>query len=175
MAANVSVLLIVSLLIGEISVYNYLLSTICYYLMMHHANEVLLAYLDYAATQCKQQCINAEVKNLESISQVSLLYQPNQLENASKGLMIEFKDVQVKLCGKKLLEIHNLLIQSNDVVGITGNGAHLMTSVFYKLIKPYSGSISIENLDISLLSQDYLNKLIAVVPHDLEIQNISIS
>lgn len=33
----------------------------------------------------------------------------------------------------------------------------------------------IENLDLSLLSQDYLNKLIAVVPHDLEIQNLSIS
>lgn len=175
MAANVSILLIVSLLIGEISVYNYLLSTICYYLIMHNANDVLLGYLDYNSTKCKQQCINAEVKNIESVSQVSLLYNQNQLENATKGLMIEFKDVQVKLCGKKLLEINNLHIESNDIVGITGNGAHLITSVLFKLIKPYAGTISIENLDLSLLSQDYLSRLIIAVPNDLEIQNLSIS
>ena len=175
MAANVSILLIVSLLIGEISVYSYLLSIICYYLIMQHANDFLLTYLDQNATNCKKQCINTEIKNIESISQVSLLYNSNQLENTSKGLIIEFKDVQVKLCGKKLLEIQNLRIESNDIVGITGNGAHLITSVLYKLIKPCSGLIMIETLDLSLLSQDYLNKLIAVVPHDLEIQNLSIS
>lgn len=132
MAANVSILLIVSLLIGELSVYNYLLSIICYYLIMQYANDFLLAYLNHGATQCKKQCINAEIKNIESISQVSLLYNSNQLEHASKGLIIEFKDVQVKLCGKKLLEIQNLRIESNDIVGVTGK--LISICLFCKLI-----------------------------------------
>lgn len=175
MAINVSVLIIISLLIGEISVYNYLLSIICYYLIMYQANEFLLSFLNLTTLQSKQQLINAEVKNIESISQVNLLYNSNQLENSPKGLSLEFKDVQVKLCGKKMFELHNLRIESNDIIGVTGNGAHLMTSVLYKLLKPATGSISIENNEMTVLSQDYLSKLIAVVPHDLQIQNISIT
>lgn len=175
MAANISVLMLISLLIGEITIYNYILSVICYYLIMYHANEFLLSYLDYAILQSKQNFINSEIKNIESMSQFSALYNSNyQLENASKGLSLDFKNVQIKLCGKKMLEIKKLHIESNDIIGITGNGTHLIASVLYKLLK-FSGTIMIENNELSMLSQDYLNKLLAVVPNDLQIQNISIT
>jgi ABC-type multidrug transport system fused ATPase/permease subunit len=176
MTFTISILMLISLLIGNISVYNYLLSVICYYLILYHANEFLLAFLDLQSIQSKQQFVNFDTKNIPSVSNLNLLYNSNQIESISdEGLSIDFKDVVVKICGKKFLSIHKLKIERKDIIGLTGNGAQLIAAVLFKLLKPSTGMISIENQELSILNQDSLIKLIAVVPHNLQIQNISIT
>ena len=174
MAINVTVITLMTLLIGEISIYNYLLSILLYYLLMHYVNEAILAYLDWLIMNCRQNLINSEIKNIVKTSQISLLYESTQL-GMGDGLSFEFKDVQIKLCGKKVLDIPHLTIEKFDIIGLTGNSSHLITSVLFKLIKPVVGSISIETYDLNVISQDNLSKVIAVVPHDLRIQNITIA
>lgn len=110
------------------------------------------------------------------MSEVSLLYVSSQIENMRDGLALEFKDVRVKLCGKNVLEIPKLKIERCDIIGFTGNGAHFMTSVLFKLLKLSSGAITIESHDLNVINQDSLTKSIAVVSHDLRVHiNVSIS
>ncbi|KAG5671790.1 hypothetical protein PVAND_001966 [Polypedilum vanderplanki] len=174
MAINLTVISLATLMIGEITIYSYILSIILYYLIMHSITDALMAYLDMLVIVCKQNLLNSEIKSITNNTQVSLLYESLQIGNGD-GLTIEFNDVQVKLCGKKMLDIHRLRIEKFDVIGLTGNSSHLITAVFFKLLKPVMGSISIENHDLNIISQENLNKMIAVVPHDLKLQNVTIS
>lgn len=141
---------------------------------MHHINEAILAYLDWLNVDCKQNLLNSEIKTITNNAQVSLLYESIQL-GTGDGLTIDFKDVQVKLCGKKVLDIPRLHIEKFDIIGLTGNSSHLMTALLFKLIKPLIGTISIESHDLSIISQENLSKVIAVVPHDLKLQNVTIT
>jgi hypothetical protein len=118
MAFTISLLMLISLLIGTISVYNYLLSIICYYLILHHANDFLMAFVDLRSIQSKQQLVNLDTKNISSVSNLNLLYNSNQIESFNdEGLSIDFKDVEVKICGKKFLSIHKLRIERSPIDG----------------------------------------------------------
>jgi ABC-type multidrug transport system fused ATPase/permease subunit len=174
MAINLTVIAVASLMIGEITIYSYLLSMILYFLIMQSVNDALMAYLDFLMIDCKQNMLNSEIKAITNNTQVSLLYESMQIGNG-EGLSIEFNDVQVKLCGKKMLDIQRMRIEKFDVIGLTGNSSHLMTAVMFKLLKPVIGSITIEGHDLSVISQENLSKMISVVPHDLKIQNVTIS
>lgn len=125
--------------------------------------------------QCRQRHLNHEINNIITMSEVSLLYVSSQIENMREGLALEFKDVRVKLCGKNVLEIPKFRIERCDIIGFTGNGAHFVTSVLFKLLKSTSGTITIGNHDLNVINQDSLTKIIAVVSHDLRVQNVSIS
>jgi ABC-type transport system involved in Fe-S cluster assembly fused permease/ATPase subunit len=118
---------------------------------------------------CKQNLIDSEIKTIANNSQVSLLYESNQI-GSGNGLTIDFKDVQVKLCGKKVLSIPHLHIEKFDIIGVTGNGSNLLSAVIFKLIKPVLGSITLEGNDLSILSQESLVKIISFVPNDLNVQ-----
>jgi ABC-type multidrug transport system fused ATPase/permease subunit len=174
MAFNLTVIILATLLIGEITIYSYLLSIILYYLIMHSITDALMAYLDLLVIDCKQNLLNSEIKSITNNMQVSLLYESMQIGHGD-AMTIEFSDLQVKLCGKKMLDIPSLRIEKFDVIGLTGNSSHLITAVLFKLLKPVMGSISIEGHDLNVISQENLSKMIAVVPHDLKIQNVTIS
>jgi ABC-type multidrug transport system fused ATPase/permease subunit len=141
---------------------------------MHYANELIVeGYLELLIMQCKRRLIEDEVKQIVNNKQISLLYEPT-LSN-EKGIAIDFKEVHVKLCGKKVLDINKMHIEKGDIVGITGNGSHLITSVLFRLLKPSPGVIFIGNQELSLISQDNLQSLIAVVPFDMQIQDLTIA
>ena len=171
---NVTIVLLLTLVIGDLSIYNYIFCVILYYLIMHYINELIVdGYIELVIMQCKRQLINQEVKGIVNNKQVSLLYEPSVTGDG--GISIDFKDVNVKLCGKKVLDISKLHITKGDIVGITGNGSHLLSSVLFKLLKPSLGVIFLHTQDLSLISQETLHSLIAVVPFDLQIQNVTIS
>lgn len=171
---NVTLMHLLTLLIGDISIFNYILCVILYYLIMHYANELIVeGYMELLITQGKRQLIELEVKNIVNNKQVSLLYEPSVPGDG--GISIDFKDVNVKLCGKKLLDIPKLHINKGDIIGITGNGSHLLSSVLFKLLKPTMGVIFLGPQELNLISQDNLHSLIAVVPYDLHIQNLTIA
>lgn len=171
---NVTIMHLLTLFIGELSIYNYIFCVILYYLINHYAHELIVdGYIEMLIGQCKRQLIEQEVRNIVSIKHVSLLYEPNV--PGEGGLSIDFKDVSVKLCGKKVLEIPKLHIKKGDIVGITGNGSHLLTSILFKLLKPNLGVVFIGTHELNLISQDNLHSLIAVVPYDLHIQNLTIA
>lgn len=171
---NVVIMLICTLFVGELSIYNYLFSTILYYLIMHHINVMIVdGYLEIIIMKSKHQTIDEEVKNIANNKQVSLLYEPSLIGNES-GISIDFKDVVVNLCGKRVLELHKLHIEKGSIVGITGKGSHLMATLLFKLVKPTLGVIFLGNQEISLISQDSLHTLISVVPYDLHAQDLSI-
>lgn len=171
---NVVIMLFLSLLMASLSIYNYILCVTLYYLIMHFITELVVdGYMDMLIMQCKRQLIEHEVRNIVNSKQVSLLYEPSL--SADGGVSIDFKDVRVKLCGKKVLEISKLHIGRGDIIGITGNGSNFITSVLFKLLKPCFGIIFIGNHELSLVSQDNLHSLIAVVPYDLHIQNLTIA
>lgn len=171
---NVTIMQLLTLLIGDLTIYNYIFCIILYYLIMQYANELVVdGYIELLVMQCKRQLIDQEVKGIVNNRQVSLLYEPALIGEV--GVSIDFKDVNVKLCGKKVLDISKLHISKGDIIGITGNGSHLMTSVLFKLLKPSLGVIFLGTQELSLISQENLHSLIAVVPFDLQIQDLSIS
>lgn len=141
---------------------------------MHYVNELVVeGYIELAIIQCKRRVIDQEVKGIVNNKQVSLLYEPSV--SGDGGISIDFKDVCVKLCGKKVLDISKMHIGKGDIVGITGNGSHLLSSVLFKLLKPSFGVIFLHTQELGLISHETLQSLIAVVPFDLKIQNITIS
>lgn len=170
---NITLMHLLTLVVGDLSIYNYIFCIILYYLVLQYATELIVdGYIELAAVQCKRKLIDQEVKNITNNKQVSLLYEPSVAGEG--GISIDFKDVSVKLCGKKVLELGKLHITKGDIVGITGNGSHLVSSVLFKLLKPSRGVIFLGTQDLSLISQDNLQSLIAVVPFDLHIQDITI-
>lgn len=173
MGINVTLMQLLTLLVGDVTIYNYISCVILYYLIMHYTNELIIeGYIEMLIMQCKRQLIDQEVKNIFNNKQVSLLYEPNLHGNG--GVSIDFKDVTVKLCGKKVLDIPKLHIGKGEILGITGNGSHLVTSVLFKLLKPSLGVVFIGTQELNLISQENINSLIAVVPFDLQIQNMPI-
>lgn len=171
---NVILMLIFTLFIGELSIYNYLFSTILYYLIMHHVNVLIIeGYMEMVIMKAKHRMIDEEVKNIVNNKQISLLYEPSTVGDAA-GVAIDFKDVVVNLCGKRVLEVHKLHIEKGSIVGITGKGSHLMATLLFKLVRPTLGVIFIGNQEISLIGQDSLHSLISVVPYDLHAQDLTI-
>lgn len=171
---NVTLMHLLTLFIGEVSIYNYIFCVILYYLIIHYANELIVdGYIELLISQCKRQLIEQEVRSIANNKQVSLLYEPNV--PGEGGLSVDFKDVSVKLCGKKVLDIHKLHIKKGDIIGLTGTGSHLITSILFKLLKPNLGVIFLGTHELNLISQDNLHSLIAVVPFDLHIQNLTIA
>lgn len=171
---NVTIMHLLTLLMSPLSIYNYVFCVILYYLILHFANELVVeGYIELLIVQCKRNLIEQDVKTIVNNKQVSLLYEP--AITSEGGITIDFKDVDVKLCGKKILEISKLHIEKGTIIGITGNGSNYITSVMFKLLKPSLGVIFIGNQELSLISQDNLHSLIAVVPFDLQIQNLTIS
>jgi ABC-type multidrug transport system fused ATPase/permease subunit len=122
--------------------------------------------------QCRRQLIDDEVANITNNKQVSLLYEPPIKSDG--GITIDFKEIDVKLCGKSVLAIEKLHIEKGSIVGVTGNGAHLLTSVLYKLLRPSLGVVFIGTQDLGMISQDSLQNIISVVPSDLQVQDITI-
>jgi ABC-type multidrug transport system fused ATPase/permease subunit len=171
---NVILMLIFTLFIGELSIYNYLFSTILYYLIMHHTNVLIIdGYMEIVVMKSKHRMIDEEVKNIASNKQISLLYEPSTIGD-SNGVSIDFKDIVVNLCGKRVLEVHKLHIEKGSIVGITGKGSHLMATLLFKLVRPTLGVIFIGNQDISLIGYDNLHSLISVIPYDLHAQDLTI-
>lgn len=171
---NITIMHLLTLMMTPLSIYNYVFCVILYYLILHYANELVVdGYVEMLIVQCKRQLIEQDVKTIVNNKQVSLLYEPAVAGEG--GITIDFKDVDVKLCGKKVLEISKLHIEKGSIIGITGAGCHFLTSVMFKLLKPSLGVIFVGNQELSLVSQDNLQSLIAVVPFDLQIQNLTIS
>lgn len=172
--ANVTIMHLFTLLMDPLTIYNYVFCIILYYLILQYASELVVdGYIELLIVQCKRQLVDCEVKNILNNKQVSLLYEPSVVGEG--GISIDFKEVNVKLCGKKVLDILKLHIEKGDIIGITGNGSHLITSVLFKLLKPSLGVIFLGNQELNLISQDNLHSLIAVVPFDLQIQNLTIA
>lgn len=150
-------------------------SILMYYLLMQHVNDLITeGYIELMIAQCKIKLIELEVKNIVNNKQVSLLYEPSP-SLGDGGIAIDFKDVLVKLCGKNILSIKKLHIERGDIIGITGNGSHLISAVLFKLLKPALGVVFLGNHELSLISIDNLHALIDVVPYDLKIQNLTIA
>lgn len=142
---------------------------------MHHTNMLVVdGYMEMIIMKCKQHIIEEEIKGIVNNKQVSLLYEPSVPGDVS-GITIDFKDVVVNLCGKRVLEIHKLHIEKGSIVGITGKGSHLVSTLLFKLLKPTLGVIFIGNQEISLISQDSLHSLISVIPFDLHAQDLTIA
>jgi ABC-type multidrug transport system fused ATPase/permease subunit len=174
-AINVIIMLLCTLYVGELSIYNYLFCTILYYLIIHHSNVLIVeGYIEMITMKCKQQMLGEEIKGITNNKQVSLLYEPAVLGDAT-GITIDFKDVVVNLCGKRVLEIHKLHIEKGSIVGVTGKGSHLLSTLLFKLLRPTLGVIFIGNQEISLISQDSLHSIISVIPFDLHAQDLTIA
>lgn len=123
---NVTIMHLLTLIMTPLSIYNYLFCIILYYLIMHYAAELVVdGYIEMLIMHCKRRLIEHEVKNIVNNKQVSLLYEPSI--QGEGGISIDFKDINVKLCGKKVLEIHKLHIEKGDIIGMTGNGANLVS------------------------------------------------
>ena len=90
-------------------------------------------------------------------------------------MSITFKNVTVNLCGKKMLDIKNLHIEKGDVVGFKGKGSNLLMSLLFKLIHPKLGVIFLANTELNLISHENLYSIISPIPHDLQIENMTIA
>lgn len=170
---NTTIMILFTLCIGEQTIYNYLFNMILYYLILHHINECIVeGYLEMMIIQCRRQLIDDEVANIVNNKQVSLLYEPPMKNDG--GITIDFKEIDVKLCGKTVLAIDRLHVEKGAIIGVTGNGAHLLTSVMFKLLRPSLGVVFIGTQDLAMISQDSLQNIISVVPSDLQSQDMTI-
>ncbi|NLJ89563.1 MAG: ABC transporter ATP-binding protein [Clostridiales bacterium] len=108
---------------------------------------------------------------------------PMELKNK---VDIEFRDVWFRYPGSDnwVLEGLNLQIKTGEsvaLVGVNGAGKTTLISLLTGLYQPEKGQILIGGIDIASLSQDSLNKLIAVVLQEIEpialtiAQNVAVS
>lgn len=85
-----------------------------------------------------------------------------------------FKDLIVKLSGRKVLEIKNLEIEKGDIIGFRGKGSNLILPLLFKILSPAVGSISFSDVDLSMIGTDNLHNLVSAIPYDVHIDNLTI-
>lgn len=100
-------------------------------------------------------------------------------ENFSAPFDIEFKDVYFRYPGSEqwVLEGLNLYIpmgKSLALVGVNGAGKTTLTNLLTGLYQPDQGTIKIAGINITNLSQEALNQLIAIVLQDYSPLAISV-
>ena len=84
---------------------------------------------------------------------------------------IEFKNYSVKYRPETDLVLKNLnfVIQPGEKVGVvgrTGSGKSTLCLCLFRILEPYSGSITIDDIDISKLGLDFLRKNMTIIPQD---------
>lgn len=72
---NITLMHLLTLIVGDLSIYNYIFCIILYYLVLQYATELIVdGYIDLAAVQCKRKLIDQEVKNITNNKQVNFFY-----------------------------------------------------------------------------------------------------
>lgn len=97
-----------------------------------------------------------------------------KLVHTPTGVSVAFKDVIVKLSGRKVLDIKRLEIEKGDVIGFKGRGSNLIVPLLMKLLYPSTGAITLSDVDLHLIGQDNIHNLVSVVPYDVNIDNVSV-
>jgi ABC-type transport system involved in Fe-S cluster assembly fused permease/ATPase subunit len=139
---------------------------------MYYANEFIVnGYLESIIAKSKVKLVDTEISTIPYNPQVSMLHENIPTGN---GLTVTFKDVIVKISGRRVLNIKRLEIERGDVIGFKGKGSNLMMPLLLKLINPNTGSISLSEIDLHLIGQENLHNLVSVVPYDVNIDNVSV-
>ncbi len=139
---------------------------------MYYANEFIVnGYLESIIAKSKIKLVDTEISTIPYNPQVSMLHENIPTGN---GLTVTFKDVIVKISGRRVLNIKRLEIERGDVIGFKGKGSNLMMPLLLKLINPNTGSISLSEIDLHLIGQENLHNLVSVVPYDVNIDNVSV-
>jgi ABC-type transport system involved in Fe-S cluster assembly fused permease/ATPase subunit len=139
---------------------------------MYYANEFIVnGYLESIIAKSKVKLVDTEISTIPYNPQVSMLHENIPTGN---GLTVTFKDVIVKISGRRVLNIKRLEIERGDVIGFKGKGSNLMMPLLLKLINPCTGSISLSEIDLHLIDQENLHNLVSVVPYDVNIDNVSV-
>ena len=101
-----------------------------------------------------------------------------KLENVvidDKNIILEFKDVTFSYDGKEnVFEHFNLKISNNDrlvLKGKSGSGKSTIFKLAYGLIKPTSGSVTINNIPTYLLPNELKRKFFGIVYQDYFFSN----
>ncbi len=101
-----------------------------------------------------------------------------KLENVvinDKNIILEFKDVTFSYDGKEnVLKHFNLKISNNDrlvLKGKSGSGKSTIFKLAYGLIKPTSGSVTINNIPTYLLPNELKRKFFGIVYQDYFFSN----
>ena len=101
-----------------------------------------------------------------------------KLENVvinDKNIVLEFKDVTFSYDGKEnVLKHFNLKISNNDrlvLKGKSGSGKSTIFKLAYGLIKPTSGSVTINNIPTYLLPNELKRKFFGIVYQDYFFSN----
>jgi ABC-type multidrug transport system fused ATPase/permease subunit len=176
MGITTTVFILVALLIGEITIYNYLTTILLCYFIIEQTTNLISVYLDLVVVRQRENLLVTEIQHVSRNHYINLLHDPIQIGSNSNnaGVSIDFKNFNLKIQGKSVLEVKDLHIASNDIIGIIGNGSHLFTSVIMRLLKSISGTVSLDGHDINIINQSSLTKLVSVISNNLHDSNISI-
>ncbi|HMT02978.1 MAG TPA: ABC transporter ATP-binding protein [Burkholderiales bacterium] len=98
-------------------------------------------------------------------------YNSSNIVLSSNLPSIEFKNVSFSYNdNKKIFSNLNLLIKPGErvgVIGFTGVGKTTLINLLLKIFDPQEGAILINNQDIAKIDNDYLRKMIAIIPQDI--------
>lgn len=98
-------------------------------------------------------------------------YNSSNIVLSSNLPSIEFKNVSFSYNdNKKIFSNLNLLIKPGErvgVIGFTGVGKTTLINLLLKIFNPQEGCILINNQDIAKIDNDYLRKMIAIIPQDI--------
>lgn len=98
-------------------------------------------------------------------------YNSSNIVLSSNLPSIEFKNVSFSYNdNKKIFSNLNLLIKPGErvgIIGFTGVGKTTLINLLLKIFDPQEGAILINNQDIAKIDNDYLRKMIAIIPQDI--------
>jgi len=134
-----------------------------------------LNFIGFVYWQIKQSLVDMEnmftlLKEKKEIKDI-----PKAKDLVISNASITFKDVSFHYDERrkiiKNISFEILPNQSVAIVGPTGAGKSTISKIFFRFYDPDSGSISIDNQDISKVTQHSLRQQIAVVPQDTVLFN----
>lgn len=133
-----------------------------------------LNWLTRMMTDLENNMVSVErIKQYSSLPQEKFVEPDRKLENGKwpKRGEIDFKDITLRYReGLELvLKGLSMRIQSGERVGVigrTGAGKSSLMLALFRMVELTSGSITIDNIDISEISLDTLRKGISIIPQD---------
>ncbi len=128
--------------------------------------QIVALLSNYEQTKVAYESINAIMEKDSENSTGSEFIQKDVIDGK-----IEFKDVTFTYpdAEKPALKNLSLIIEKGEKIGIvgrTGSGKSTLLKLILGLYKPQSGSIFVDNLDISQISPVFLRKNVGYVPQD---------
>ena len=136
-------------------------------LFLYNLRDVLIIYLD-------KQSIDLTYEKIDELLELKQENRSESINSIDDIFSLKFTNVSYQDNTKNGLSINNVNFEIKKgeklgILGLNNSGKSLIADLATKLIRPTSGSISINNCDLMKINTYYLRDIVTYVPQDLNL------